>query len=129
MFFKDFKYNVLGHDEWASKVKSRLLNYIDFVKAEARYHHACHGKFYLSEGLSSPLTKNLVGRQANKESADYFNKLCSYIESETEEYSLKELQAKMVEIARGENEYKVYSTKWLNTKYSKSSVITSFLVK
>ena len=92
------------------------MNCIDFVQAEARYHHTCHGKFCASEGLSSPLTKNLVGHQANKESADYFNKLCSYIESETEVYSLQELQAKMIKIAGGKNEYKVYSTKWLKTK-------------
>ena len=86
-----------------------MLNCIDFIQAEARYHHhACHRKFYVSEGLSSPLTKNPVGRQANKESADYFNKLSSYIESETEVYSLQELQAKITEIAGGENEYKVY---------------------
>ena len=88
-----------------------MLNCTDFVQAEA-----CHGKFYVSEGLPSPLTKNLVGRQANKESADYFNKLCSYTESETEVYSLQELQGKMIEIAGGENVYKVYSTKWLKTK-------------
>ena len=93
-----------------------MLNCIDVVQAEARYHHVCHGKCYVGEGLSSPLTKKPVGRQANKESADYFNKLCSYIEPETEVHSLQELQAKMIEIVGGENEYKVYSTKWLKTK-------------
>ena len=76
------------------------MNYIDFVKAETR-SHAFRGKFYISERLSSPLTKNPVGRQANKESADYFNKLCSYIESETEVYPLHKLQTKMIVIAGG----------------------------
>ena len=50
--------------------------------------------FYVSEGLSSPLTETPVGRQANKESVYYFNKLCSYIESETEVYSLQKLKQK-----------------------------------
>ena len=75
------------------------MNCIDFVQVEARYQHVCHRKFYVSKGLSSLLTKNSVGRQANKESTDCFSKLCSYVESETEVYSLQELQAKMIEIA------------------------------
>ena len=82
-----------------------MSNWIDFVQAEARYHHAYHGKFHVSEVLSLPLTKNPVGRQANKESAGYFNKLCSYIESEKEVYSLQGLQVKMIEVPGGENEY------------------------
>ena len=53
---------------------------INSVQAEARYQHVFHGKFYASKGLSSPLTKNPVGRQANEELADYFNKLCNYID-------------------------------------------------
>ena len=77
------------------------MNYIDFVRGKTRYHNVCRGKFYISERLSSPLTKHPVGRQANKESADYFNKLCSYIESETEVHSLHKLQTKMIEIAGG----------------------------
>ena len=35
---------------------------------------------------------------------------------ERDVYSLQQFQAKMIEIAGGENEYKVYSTKWLKTK-------------
>lgn len=125
-FSRIFK-NVLGHDEWVSKVKRRLLNRIDFVQAEARYHHACHGKFYVSEGLSPPLTRNPLGRQANKESAGCFNKLCSYIESETEVYSLQELQAKMIEVAGGENEYiKFIQRNGLKQNYNKSSVTRLF---
>ena len=76
------------------------MNYNDFVQAEIR-HHVCPWKFSISEKLSSSLTENPVGRQANKESADYFNKLCSYIESKTEVYSLHKLQTKMIEIAGG----------------------------
>lgn len=51
------------------------------------------------------MTSNLKSScfQANKESADYFNKLCTYTESETELYSLQELQTKKIEIAGGEN--------------------------
>ena len=99
-----------------------MLNCIDFVQAEAQYHHACYRKFYVSEGLSSPLIINPVGPQANKQSVDYFNKLCSYIESETEVYSLQELKAKVIENAGRESEYKVYSTKWLKTKLQQKPV-------
>ena len=50
-------------------------------------------KFLCQEWLTS-LTKNLVVRQANQESAYHFNIISSYIESSTKLLPLKELQAR-----------------------------------
>lgn len=62
---------------------------MDFVQAKACYHHSYHGKFYVTEGIIFAITKNLVGRHINQESADSFDNLSIYIESETELLSLK----------------------------------------
>ena len=61
------------------------------------------------------MSKKSVGRQVSG-SLEYFNKLCEYIEFETELQSLPELHEKIEEIAGGENEGKVYSTKYLKQK-------------
>ena len=107
-----------GENEWALTVKNRLLNCSDFVQAEARYHHNCHGKFYSNENDLNPKS---VGRKVNDSSLEIFNELCDYIEMESECYSLKELREKMLEIAGPGNEDKVYSMTWLKkqlqTKY------------
>lgn len=96
-------------DSWAEEVKLRLINCIDLVQAEARYHDDCRTKF-TERGVSSKAQK---GRPHNSTQQNNFEILCNWLETEGELYSLAELHEKMKKLTNSEN---IYSCKWLKTK-------------
>ena len=66
----------------------------DFVAAEARYHHPCHRDFTTEKRLSTATP----GRPVASESLNNLNRVCEWLESEAELYSLVEVHSKMVKM-------------------------------
>lgn len=98
------------NDEWAEQVRRRVINCTDLVQAEARYHDDCRKNFCrLKDNLSSQ-----AGRPTNSVQKINFEKLCDWLECESEVYSLTELHEKMIEIAGSDGD--VWSRKWMRTK-------------
>ena len=97
------------NDEWAEQVKRRVLDCLDLVAAEGRYHKICLDKFYLSTGINQVKP----GRPLESESLKHLNLVCEWLEGEAELYSLSEIFDKMADIANGGN---VYGKKWLKQK-------------
>ena len=84
---------MLRSDFWASQVESRLQNCIDLVAEEAVYHKSCYCKFISDKSLGNSENK-VVGRPENKDMLAIFTKLCEWLESEAELYTLSELHQK-----------------------------------
>ena len=99
----------IWNEKWAEEVRIRALDCHDFVAAEARYRLPCHGDFTTGKRLSTATP----GRSVASESLNNFNRVCEWLESEAELYSVVEVHTKMTEIADGED---VYGTKWLKAK-------------
>ena len=97
------------NDQLAENVKRRLLDCIDLVAAEARYHFHCRCEFKRNIPASST-----PGRPSDQDRMVYFNAVCTWLESEAEIHTVTEIYNKMVEIAGSEDS--VYSQKWLKTK-------------
>lgn len=78
-------------DEWGAIVTQRIVNEIDLVAAEGRYHQSCFSKFLLKKN-----TENLPGRPENPSVIEVINFISAYIENNREEcqFSLRELVAK-----------------------------------
>ena len=97
------------NDQLAENLKRRLLNCIDLVAAEARYHFHCRREF--KPNMSAGSTP---GRPTDQDRISHFNAVCSCLESEAGIHTLTEIHNHMVEIAGSEE--CVYSQKWLKTK-------------
>ena len=97
------------NDEWAEQVKRRVLDCLDLVAAEDRYHKICLDKFYLSTGINQVTPE----RPLESESLKHLNLVCEWLEGEAELYSLSEIFDKMIDISNGGN---VYGKKWLKQK-------------
>ena len=98
-------------DDWALKVKKLLLSCHDLVAAEARYHQKCYIYFHrrrssVPQQLSSP-----TGRPVDSIKSVNFIKLCEWLETECELYSLSELRSRLIEISSSEDVYEVKSIK------------------
>lgn len=97
------------NDDWARKVKSRLLDVIDLVAAEARYHGQCYKNF-----CKPKTSEHKLRRPLSAKSADQFNLLTSYLENDNEcQYSLKELRDIIVQLSDSDIDYSDY---YLKTK-------------
>lgn len=99
------------NDDLASDVQRRLFAANDLVAFEARYHMKCRENF---KKFSPQLTP---GRPLNQEKETHFDRLCEWLESEVEVYSLAEIHTKKTELSQ--NSEDVYSKKWLKTKLKK----------
>ena len=99
-------------DLWASQVESRLQNCIDLVAEEAVYHKSCYCKFTSDKSLGNSENK-VAGRPENKDMLAIFTKLCEWLESEAELYTLSELHQKMKDLSSGKE---VYTVKRLKQK-------------
>lgn len=89
-------------------MKARLLNVIDLVAPEVRYHTSCHKTFSLS-GEGS------VGRPATAD--NHFAELCKYINENDEcQFTIRELQKLMSKIT---GEMNTYSDLWLKKRLVK----------
>lgn len=74
-------------DDWGETVKCRLLNVIDLVAPEARYHKYCYRDF-----LKDTPCKERVGRPKSNV-AEAFEKLCEHVENSDEcQFTIQELQ-------------------------------------
>lgn len=88
-------------DEWSGKVKARLLDVIDLVAAEARYHGDCYKEFCKVKASG----KN-VGRPQSADSLEQFNLLCNYLENNNEcQFSIKELRDIIIDISGADINY------------------------
>ena len=85
-------------DFWASQVESRLQNCIDLVAEKAVYHKSCYCKFTSDKSLGNSENK-VAGRPENKDMLAIFTKLCEWLESEAELYTLSELHKKMKDLS------------------------------
>ena len=101
-----------GQIFWASQVEPLLQNCIDLVVEEAVYHKSCYCKFTLYKSLGNSENK-VVGRPENKDMLAIFTKLCEWLESEAELYTLSELHQKMKDLSGGKE---VYTVKRLKQK-------------
>ena len=93
----------------AEQVERRVLDCLDLVAAEGRYHKICLDKFYLSTGINQVTP----GRPLESESLKHLNLVYEWLEGEAELYSLSEIFDKMTDIANGGN---VYGKKWQKLK-------------
>ena len=98
----------------SDEVRHRVINCIDLVHVEARYHRKCFASFskFTRDTIISPKPKP-AGRPKNEETLCNFDKLCEWLESEAELFSMEELHKKSIQLAvTGE----VYGKKWLKKK-------------
>ena len=103
--------NSREEDPWASEVERRIINCIDLVQEEARYHDDCRAKF--TSRKPEKVSSQQKGRPQNNIQQCNFEILCKWLKTEGELYSLLELYDKMKEVA---NSDEVYTRKWLKTK-------------
>ena len=75
---------------WAEDMKARLLDCIDLVAVEARYHDSC------IQFRQRPRDSTIQGRPTDRSKDDYFNSLCIWLEEESEDeiFSVDELWGK-----------------------------------
>ena len=99
-------------DSWAEEVKRRVINCVDLVQEEAQYHDDCRVRFTVGTKSDSSTPKS-KGRPNNSAQQQHFQRLCSWLETEGEVYSVAELHEKMKEISQSDD---VYTRKWLKTK-------------
>ena len=103
-----------NHDEWAANVKKHLLACHDLIAAKARYHKSCYDRFRKKLPKKSDDPQMLSqGRPVDKTKFQDFDKLCHWLESESELHSLLDMQNKLIEIAGSED---VYDTKWIRKR-------------
>ncbi len=78
-------------DQWGLNVSSRVLNAIDLIAAEAKYHHDCYKEFFFISKMDTK-SKAACGRPEDEFKAEAFKKLCSFLDENDEcQYSLSEL--------------------------------------
>ena len=100
------------NDDWAVKVRNRILGCSDLVSVEARY--TGHVVIYLILKCTSTSSSTKKGRPKSCSQTENFKKLCSWLEDEGEVYSLNELHEQMVLSA--ESVEHVYIQKMVESK-------------
>ena len=100
-------------DSWVSDVKNRVLNCIDLVQVNGRYHKQFQSKFRLNtRDIASPASKNQAGCPQNVYFMEKFIKLCEWLDNEVELYSLTEQHEKIIELGSGkENVYTMHGSR------------------
>ena len=103
-------------DDWASEVKMRLEGCTDLVAADVRYHRQCRVNFFIAR--YKPSESSGIGRPQDKDQDNCFNKLCSWLESQTEVFTLREIEEEMKKISGTGDAYTVkYIEMRLKSKY------------
>ena len=97
------------NDCWASEVRTRLGNIKDLVAEEAVYHSSCKVKFFNEQRSSN----KRQGRPENFQMQVVFDELCTWLENESQLFTLENLQEKMQEFSNGMD---VYGVKRLKQK-------------
>ena len=88
------------NDSFAS---TRLGNITDLVAEEAVYHSSCSVKFFSEQASSS----KSQGRPENSQMQIGFDKLCTWLENESQLLTLEDLHGKMLEFSNGADVYGV----------------------
>ena len=78
-------------DQWGSTVKTRLSVSNDLVADEAVYHSSCYVSFFHNDSIKN----ETPGRPAAMQ--DIFERMCLWLQDESDLYTLEELQMKMLE--------------------------------
>ena len=101
-------------DEWGFQVQSRITDCIDFIAAEARYHHNCrlHFQTSRSQAESTDSSTKQKGRPQNEELMDFFQNACEWLEAEAEVITMRKFRDKVIECAGRED---VYDTRYMKT--------------
>ena len=103
------------NDKWSVEVETRLSCSMDLVANEGIYHSECLSRFMSFKPLHE---RNLgfSGRPTDLKLLASFNNLCNWLQNEAdgELYSVRDLHAKMKELAGNGEE--VYSAVWLKKK-------------
>ena len=99
-----------SHSIDPKEVHHRVLNTIDLVQVEARYHPCCmrsflHGYDMHTSGKSADAKK--LGRPENDKQSQAFEKVCDWLETELEPRSIQKIHSKMAEMADGDDVYTV----------------------
>ena len=114
-------------DRFAEDVQRRILD-TDLIAKKARYHVSCYDNFYQgyevnrrsensSTSTSTSTSTSNRGRPIDTNSSGHFERVCSWLESEAEVYSLSEIHEKMIEMTgSGDESDNVYTQKWLKVK-------------
>ena len=90
-------------DQWALEVQSNIFHCIDFVAAEARYHHNCQLTFRMGKDYNKEETPaKQQGRSKNLTMMEFFYKTCDWLESEYSTHTLGEFHTKLTDIAGGD---------------------------
>ena len=104
------------NDDWAQKVRSRVLPCIDLVQANAKYHDDCRKTF---TGKFGPLPQ--AGRPQSQEKQKHFEAICDWLEADGDLHSIGELHDRMKEIADSEDVYhRKYFKEKLQERYGPS---------
>jgi len=99
-------------DSWSTEVQGRLQQCIDFVAAEAVYHHICSTRFHFGKDKPQTLTSPQPGAKKHTQKAESFLVLCQWLEENVdgELLSVCEWRECMVDTFGDES---VYSSKQL----------------
>ena len=97
-------------DRLSLELQGRIQSCIDFVAVEAVYHRSGYQRILSNTGSSAS-----VGRPVKEAMTDIFDRVCCWLEEETETevISLSQVHSKMLELSN--NEY-TYSKTWLKKK-------------
>ena len=85
------------NDPLALQIKTRIMDCIDLIAAEARYHKACSLKLHTKKTLDSSNTQK--GRRPNETLQNAFAKTCEWLEMETDLITVQEFRDKMLEFS------------------------------
>ena len=95
-------------DNERSELFNRLINCIDLLQIEVRYHDKC--RIHPVYRQQFQVKK---GRPVNDTKMYYFEKVCEFLEQNGDLYTLKEPHLKMCELAEPTD---VYTVQWLKNK-------------
>ncbi len=86
-------------------VRGRLMATNDVVADKCRYHRNCYKDFCRECIPSDEAPVKRPGRPTNVHQARNFERLCEWLEIETQLYTVSELHEKMVQISKGTDVY------------------------
>ncbi|KAB0803039.1 hypothetical protein PPYR_00009 [Photinus pyralis] len=111
------------NDKWGLEIFNKINNQIDLVAAEAIYHVNCFNKFMQDK------SQDHVGRPVNPPLEEAFEKICNFIENDSEncQFAIKELIEMMITLLP--ESFQPWSEKnlkmRLKKKYKDSIIISS----
>ena len=90
-----------SEDEKAKAVRARLLDCIDLVAVNAKYHQQCRVEFSLPRKVENTLS----GAPTNIELQELFERTCEWLESKPEVHTVSDFSMKMMELSNSNQSY------------------------